>query len=43
MPTKENIVNWTNEELKEILERKENINIEKLTLSHHGAKAIIKT
>ena len=43
MPIKQNIIYWTNRELKEILERKENIKIEKLILSHYGARAIIKT
>lgn len=33
---------WTKEDIKYILERKENIKIEKFTLSPKGAKGVIK-
>lgn len=38
----EKIVKWSKEEVKEMLERKYNLEIQELTLSRHGAKAVIK-
>lgn len=42
MPEKEHTMTWKPDEIKELLERKEDITIEKLTLSHYGVTAIIK-
>ena len=42
MPLKENTIKWTPEEIKNILERKENIKIDKIILSHYGIRAIVK-
>ncbi len=42
MPTKQNTIKWSLEEIRDILEKKESIKIEKLKLSYHGAKAVIK-
>ncbi|MEE9525054.1 MAG: hypothetical protein V3V78_00425 [Candidatus Woesearchaeota archaeon] len=42
MPTKENTIKWSSEEIKDILEREEKITIENLILSHYGVKAIVK-
>lgn len=38
----EHTIKWTKDEIWQILERKAGIEIESLSLSHHGAKAKIK-